>query len=363
MQSYHWKSGSKGETEIQLNVLVAEFEELEFVKTKIMSMREVMEASAQVKAMVWLRGTGEAGKKIESKLQFDLEVEKQSEHWRIADLKLLSGKTVQGQGSGFTDITKVAGIDFQSTHNPMLNQTEWLPKTFGIMRYASAGVSVCDFNDDGNQDIFFCDGTNPTLYRGRGDGSFEDAMEESGIPRNIKAVHVAIFADLDNDGDQDLFLGRSTGMNFLFENQGNGKFADVTEDANVGGLWVSSAAAFDYDNDGLVDLFLGRYLDPRTELPDTNFYTRNGEGASLLKNTGNLVFEDVTDSAGIDETGLNLGISCADWDLDGDQDIYVANDFGRNAMLRNNGDGTFTCLLYTSPSPRDATLSRMPSSA
>jgi hypothetical protein len=107
-------------------------------------------------------------------------------------------------------------------------------------------------------------------------------------------------------------------------------------------VWVSTAAAADFNNDGLLDLHLGRYLDPRTALPTTNFYTRNGEGNSLLKNNGDLTFTDVTEQAGVHETGLTLGISWADYDLDGDQDAYIANDFGRNALLQNNGDGTFT---------------------
>jgi hypothetical protein len=95
------------------------------------------------------------------------------------------------------------------------------------------------------------------------------------------------------------------------------------------------------DGDGLLDLYLGRYLDPRTNLPTTLFYTRNSEGNSLLRNLGDLHFEDVTEAAGVREGGLTLGVAFADYDKDGDQDLYVANDFGRNTLFANRGDGTF----------------------
>ena len=141
--------------------------------------------------------------------------------------------------------------------------------------------------------------------------------------------------------------GRTTSFAMRDATQGNHRgFTDVTEAANVGGVWVATAAAADYDNDGLVDLYLGRYLDPRKNLPTTNFYTRNGEGNSLLHNEGGLRFRDVTESAGVREGGLTLGLTWGDYDRDGDQDVYVANDFGRNALFRNNGNGTFTDVSF-----------------
>jgi hypothetical protein len=78
------------------------------------------------------------------------------------------------------------------------------------------------------------------------------------------------------------------------------------------------------------------------DLTTTNFYTRNGQGNTLLRNDGNLQFTDVTQQAGVRDGGLTLGIAWGDYDRDGDPDVYVANDFGRNALLRNNGDGTFS---------------------
>jgi hypothetical protein len=304
------------------------------------------DGSAVIRAVLWLRGSTPGGQTRESWTTLRLRLRPEGPGWKITGQQLVSGQTVTGTGRGFTEVTKESGITFVSGHNPMLNEPEWFPKKFGIMKYATAGVAAADYDNDGWCDIFFADGANPSLYRNRHDGTFEDVTTRAGLPCDLKAVHVALLVDLDNDGDRDLFLGRSTGPNYLYRNNGDGTFTDVTATANLGGFWVATAAAADYDNDGKVDLYLGRYLDPRKNLPTTNFYTRNGEGNSLLHNEGGLRFRDVTETAGVREGGLTLGLCWGDYDRDGDQDVYVANDFGRNALFRNDGDGTFTDVSY-----------------
>ena len=97
---------------------------------------------------------------------------------------------------------------------------------------------------------------------------------------------------------RNVFLGRFTEPNLLFRND-DGQFTDVTEGAGLGHRMVTVATAGDYDADGDLDLYLGRYLDPRTELPTTLFYTRNSEGNSLLRNDGELRFTEVTEEAGV----------------------------------------------------------------
>jgi hypothetical protein len=156
-----------------------------------------------------------------------------------------------------------------------------------------------------------------------------------------------IFADFDNDGDKDLFLGCANSPNRLYRNNGPNTekfytFTDVTEGAGLSGYFTTVAAAADYDNDGRLDLYFGRYLDPRKSLPDTLFYTRNSEGNTLVHNDGNLRFTDVTAKAGVRDGGLTLGTAWGDYDEDGDQDLYVVNDFGRKTLFRNDGDGHFS---------------------
>jgi hypothetical protein len=155
-------------------------------------------------------------------------------------------------------------------------------------------------------------------------------------------VSVALFADYDNDGDKDLFVSRSFQPNQLFRNTGDGTFEDVTAQAGIGADNSTSVASWaDYNNDGFLDLYVGRYLDPRKTIP-TTFYARNGERNQLYRNNGNGTFTNVTEAAGVGEVGLCLGTAFGDYNDDGYPDLYVSNDFGRKTLYRNNRDGTFT---------------------
>lgn len=357
VQVYAWESPEKkrfGKADVrrQLELHLASLDAIESGKFKISSIEKLADdGSTTIRATLWLRGSTAEYAKLQSHTTFRLTLSRDAHGgFQIRGKQLLYGQTVVGNGGGFTDITQAAGITFESQHNPMLSEPEWRPDRFGIMKYASAGVATADYDNDGWYDIYFCDGANPCLYRNKRDGTFEDVTSQAGLPVGLQGVQVAIFADFDNDPlkTRDLFLGRGTGKNFLFRNNGDGSFTDVTEGANVSGVWISTAAAADYNNDGLIDLYLGRYLDPRVNLPSTNFYTRNGQGNTLLRNDGNFKFTDVTQQAGVREGGLSLGIAWGDYDADGDPDVYVANDFGRNALLRNNGNGTFSDVSQAS---------------
>jgi hypothetical protein len=342
-----------------------------------------------IRSFLWIRGTreargggpetrraasGTAGSRpapeeaFESQALFRMWLKAEGGAWKITRQELIRGTTVTGDRQGFTDLwghtsfasgqsdggPSSAGIDFSSRLNPLFFTPAWEPKTFEIIKYGPAGVSAVDYDNDGWYDVFFADGERPRLYRNRG-GSFEDVTARVGLPETMTGVNVGIFADFDNDGFKDVFLGCFTDRSRIFKNVADSqapagrKFVEVTDGAGLvkkgDGDFVVVAAAGDYDNDGDLDLYTGRYLDPRKNLPTTLFYTRNGEGNSLLRNDsrdGVIRFSDVTKQAGISETGLTLGVAWGDYDGDGDLDMYAANDFGRDALLRNNGDATFT---------------------
>ncbi|HEX8292270.1 MAG TPA: VCBS repeat-containing protein, partial [Pyrinomonadaceae bacterium] len=306
---------------------------------------------------------------FESQALFRMWLRAEGNDWKITKQELIRGATVTGDRQGFTDLwghesfasekaggaASSAGIDFASRFNPNFFTPAWRPKTFEIIKYGPAGVSAVDYDNDGWYDVFFADGERPRLYRNRGDGTFADVSAQAGLPDAMSGVNVGIFADFDNDGFKDAFLGCFTDRSRLFKNvadaqaPGGRRLVEVTDTSGItkkgDGDFVVVAAAGDYDNDGDLDLYAGRYLDPRKNLPTTLFYTRNGEGNSLLRNDskdGVLRFTDVTKQAGISETGLTLGVAWGDYDADGDLDMYAANDFGRDALLRNNGDGTFS---------------------
>jgi len=318
--------------------------EIDKGKFKLSAIQELGDdGSAVIGCVLWLRGSTPHEETLESRTWFQLSLRSDGEDmWKITSKRMLYGQTVRGTGQGFTDITHATGIDFAACHNPMLNEPEWRPTAFGIMKYSSGAVCTADYDNDGWVDLLFSDGGSTRLYRNLGEARFEDVTSRAGLPLEMKGGTLALMVDLDNDGDKDLLLCRGTGENRLFRNEGDGTFTDVTAGAGLQGIWIATGAAADYNNDGLVDIYLGRYLDPRTNIPTTSFYTRNSEGNTLLRNDGNLHFTDVTAQAGVRDGGLALGIAWGDYDEDGFQDIYVANDFGRNALFKNHGDGTFS---------------------
>jgi hypothetical protein len=165
-----------------------------------------------------------------------------------------------------------------------------------------------------------------------------------------------IFGDIDNDGDQDLFVA-CYGKSKLFRND-NGRFKDITSEAGLDAWGNASCAVFiDYNNDGLIDILEGNYFDRSTNLwnisstrilPQNFVRARNGGGLLLYRNDGNNRFTDVTAQAGLQSSGWTLDIGCGDIDNDGDQDVYVANDYGEDLVYRNNGNGTFTNITRQS---------------
>ena len=342
---FSWRADGERKVsgEAQLETVVDWIEELEKSTMKLAQIEEVHgDGSALARGVLWLRGRTANGEAIESQIHLRTPLRKQGSEWVFSgEIELIKGRTVIGWRSGFSDVTEAAGIDFQAHINPDWATPEWFPHTYQIVRFAQGGIAIADFDGDGWDDLFLGDGKRSRLYRNLGDGTFEDATIAAGLPGELGAVSFGLFADLDNDADQDFLIGGATVPNRLYRNDG-GRFVDVTISAGLGGYFTTVAAAADIDNDGLLDLYIGRYLDPRTELPTTLFYTRNSEGNLLLKNLGDLRFEDATAEAGVREGGLTLGVAFADYDRDGDQDLYVANDFGRNALLRNEGDGSFT---------------------
>ncbi len=270
--------------------------------------------------------------------------------WRITQSSLLEGVSVRGKARSFRDVAEERGVAFF-----MEPDRRFLPGEkcdahrcgdygrlhFQTMRHAYAGCSTADYDGDGHDDVLLCAGGRSRLYRNKGDGTFHETTARAGLPE-LWHVNTAGFADLDNDGDQDLFLGAFYGQNRLFENMGGGRFREATERSSLGrDDAVTCFAFFDYDRDGDLDLYLGRFLEARREIPDSFLYARNGEPNVLYENEGGLRFRDVTKKAGVGDRGLTLSLAAADYDEDGDQDLYVANDFGRNLLYENRGDGSF----------------------
>ena len=261
----------------------------------------------------------------------------------------------------FVDATAELGIDFVLSSGT--DSTYPMPAVMG------GGAAVFDADGDGDLDLYFIAPASPEqagippasgssnavatfggnrFYIQQDDGNFTDATKASGLEGDGMGCAVG---DLDNDGDLDLYLTR-VGPDRLFLNDGEGVFADRSEAWNVAVPgWSSSAALLDYDRDGYLDIYLARYVafDPvrvcsqhggrRDFCGPTEF-----EGLSdvLLHNLGGTGFEDVSVAAGLTAVeDAGLGVVAADFDHDGEMDIYVANDADPNNLWIHQGGGRF----------------------
>ncbi len=241
----------------------------------------------------------------------------------------------------FVDVTAASGITFRH------RSSEWISRfrrEAGVLpTFSGGGVSAADVDGDGWEDLVFCGGDGCALYRNQRDGTFADDTAASGIHHPGEA-RMAVVADFDNDGDRDLFLTYARDTNRLYRNEGGGTFADVTRDSGLlrDGDISGPAIAVDVDNDGLLDVYVGNfgnYLEGASPWLSAN--AKNGQPNRLYRNLGGLRFRDVTAETGTGDTGWSQALSHVDFDRDGDQDLYVANDFGRNELLVNQGDGIF----------------------
>jgi len=263
----------------------------------------------------------------------------------------------------FVDVASSAGITFR--HDNAASPDKYLIETMG------SGCGWIDYDQNGLLDLYLVNGAatrvytpkqplRSALYRNNGDGTFTDVTEKAGVGAvGLFGMGVAV-GDYDNDGFPDLLV-LGYGRSILYHNNGDGTFADVTAQAGVqnSGLWASSAAWFDYDNDGKLDLVIANYVDWS---PERNFYCGDrgpdmrsychpddfhGQPSTLFRNNGDGTFTDVSKSSGVGLKGGNgLGIVTFDYDNDGWQDIFVANDHMPNYLFHNNRDGTFREVGY-----------------
>jgi hypothetical protein len=200
----------------------------------------------------------------------------------------------------------------------------------------SAGAAWGDVDDDGLVDLFLPQQEAPAqLWIQQPGGSFVEEAAARGA-QNLDRIGIgAVFADYDNDGDQDLYAVND-GPNRLYENDGAGVFTDVAESAGVEDPGPGSSAAWgDYDGDGLLDLYVANYFRCPSERSDDVLYHNEGDGT----------FTEVTELLQAEGTTNGLGFQAAwlDYDGDGDLDLYLANDYiGHsvpNILWRNDGAG------------------------
>ncbi|MBI1902445.1 MAG: VCBS repeat-containing protein [Planctomycetia bacterium] len=258
----------------------------------------------------------------------------------IRAARVESAQTAQAEEPLLADVTARSGIETRRMYDNWMAAEKQLGGT--------GGIYLLDYDRDGRLDALVNDiAAGILLYRGTGDGRFVDVTGDSDLPRvsptGRNGELTPSVADLDGDGDEDVLLGR-----YVYENLGNGRFRDVTGKCNLRIQGAAAIVAADYDHDGRIDLYeththAPSYRQP-SKRPDKVAWIDGGWGYKnvLWRNLGDWQFEDATDKAG---AGGNGGSAfTAVWlDANNDRwaDVLSINEFGRNALLINQRDGTF----------------------
>ena len=258
-------------------------------------------------------------------------------------------------GPLFADVTEaVIGANAAYREQLSYGTDYWLERAERLLVRLTGyhGLAVGDVNGDGLEDVYVCQagGFPNLLFVQQQDGTVREMAAAGGVDI-LDFTHAALLVDLDNDGDQDLVVGTSPQL-LILANNGRGQFtlrarAPVLRESH-------SLSAADYDGDGDLDIYGCRYFADKAEtngLPRPFSYhdAQNGGANVLLRNDldpasqRGWAFKDVTVEVGLDENNRRWSFAAAweDYDNDGDLDIYVANDVGRNNLYRNDG-GRFT---------------------
>jgi hypothetical protein len=222
-----------------------------------------------------------------------------------------------------------------------------LPRNFGLDVVANHGLAIGDLNGDQLEDLYICQqgGLPNRLFLQNLDGTLTDYTAESKTGW-LDYCASALIVDLDNDGDKDLVISQDFKMLFMDNIDGKGHF-EIGFGISTKAQTFSLAAA-DVDRDGLLDIYSCGY-NPSGALARTGamgepmpFHDANNGGPNILwRNNGNWEFFDITAEAGLDVNNRRFSF-CASWedyDNDGDLDLYVANDYGRNCLYRNESAG------------------------
>jgi tetratricopeptide (TPR) repeat protein len=335
----------------------APFESLKVAEFQVGGLEVISESPLQVRTQIHydLAGDVASHRSEERTGEWQVTWQRKSDgSWSIVGWTAGRESRARLSGPGFIDITEACLGDVSSYLQQMRHGTDYwrtvLDGSSGIDIYGNNGIAAGDFDGDGWDDLYVCQpaGLPNRLYRNRGDGTLEDVTQKAGVGV-LDGTSSAIFADLNNNGHQDLIVVRTSGP-LLFINRGDGTFRlkpDAFQFARQPQGTFTAVAVADYDRNGLLDIYFCLYSFyqglSEYQFPSPYYDAQNGPPNFLLKNQGNHTFEDVTVSSGMDQSNNRFSFACSwnDYNNDGWPDLYVVNDFGRKVLYKNNGDGTF----------------------
>ncbi len=313
--------------------------------------------STGAKSTTYFQAVGAKGKgrlQVDSTWECEWEYSGDNRPPHLSKLALAKYAEVEFSGgnelgaSGFIDCTEsILGQNTCYENQVAKGANHWLQRLLRQSVNFYQGLAVGDVNGDGLDDVYVCQAEQlpNLLLLQNDDGTVTERGSESGVDW-LDMTHSALFVDFDNDGDQDLALATFSAL-LIMSNDGSGKFRLELEVPAANSSM--SLAAADFDEDGLTDLYVCQYYTPGAKVgqvianPMPMHDAKNGGENLLLKNLGDWKFKNVVSDVGLDENNTRFSFSAVweDYDNDGDLDLYVANDYGRNNLYRNN-DGQFT---------------------
>jgi len=297
----------------------------------------------------------------------------------VANPGLSAAKSAEMSGVSFTDVAANGGAGISYRRTPSPTEAIWddmrksgpftIPESAVLKPLKSRGapgVAILDYDGDGDLDIYVTNGpgSENSLYSSQlqesGEVTYIDVARHAGVALASEDSTGVCYGDTDNDGDQDLMVLTLGGANHLFENLGDGTFADISSSSHAGGdnRYSASCSMGDINGDGLLDIVVSNtYTDWSDSFPINVFeFAFRNEHNDLFRNVGDNRFEDISEASGLRSfQGISWAISMVDYDMDGDTDIVVAEDQGGKPsaqrggkdmgyvrIFQNDGEGYFT---------------------